>query len=325
MGIMAFGIPASFITSSIGGTFNASGNSRTPFIISALGIALNMILSPIFILGLDMGVVGAGITSVTAQYAVLVAMLVAVKRFKSRPFAEFKLTQRFDFAAIRASFVSGKARDIFKLTWPVCLENTLFPLLTMATTYFEVAFGSFAVSISRVGTQVESLSWLVGAGFGAALTAFVGQNFGAGKHERINAGVRYTTFFMLGWGVLVACVLWFGSPVILMAFLPEFAHDPAMVRLVVSNLRILAACQIFSNMEFVATNAFRGKGRTLPPSITGIASNIIRVPLAFTLSRFTPLGLLGVWVAISVTAALRGVSIFIWYQLERTREKSNGN
>ena len=325
MGIMAFGIPASFITSSIGGTFNASGNSRTPFIISALGIALNMILSPIFILGLDMGVVGAGITSVMAQYAVLVAMLVAVKRFKSRPFAEFKLTQRFDFAAIRASFTSDKARDIFKLTWPVCLENTLFPLLTMATTYFEVAFGSFAVSISRVGTQVESLSWLVGAGFGAALTAFVGQNFGAGKHERINAGVRYTTFFMLGWGVLVACVLWFGSPVILMAFLPEFAHDPAMVRLVVSNLRILAACQIFSNLEFVATNAFRGKGRTLPPSITGIASNIIRVPLAFTLSRFTPLGLLGVWVAISVTAALRGVSIFIWYQLERTREKSNGN
>ena len=315
LGIMAFGIPASFITSSLGGTFNASGNSRTPFIISGLGIALNMILSPIFILGLNMGVVGAAITSVTAQYAVLIAMLVAVKRFRNRPFASFRLTARFDLSAIRTEIVSGKARDIFRLTWPICLENTLFPLLTMATTYFEVAFGSFAVSISRVGTQVESLSWLVGAGFGAALTAFVGQNFGAGKHERINAGVRYTTIFMLGWGVFVASVLWFGSPVILVAFLPGYASDPDMVRLVVSNLRILAACQVFSNLEFVATNAFRGKGRTLPPSITSVSSNVIRVPLAFILSR-TPLGLLGVWAAISITAALRGVSVFVWYQVE---------
>ena len=321
LGIMAFGIPASFITSSISGTFNASGNSRTPFIISGLGIVLNMILSPIFILGLDMGVVGAGITSVAAQYAVLVTMLFAVKRFKSRPFAVFELSARFNFAAIREDFVCGKVRDIFRLTWPICLENTLFPLLTMATTFFEVSFGSFAVSISRVGTQVESLSWLVGAGFGAALTAFVGQNFGAGKHERINAGVRYTTFFMLGWGVLVACVLWFGNPIIIAAFLPEFANDPDMVRLVISNLRILAACQVFSNLEFVATNAFRGKGRTLPPSITGISSNVIRVPLAFILSRFTPLGLLGVWVAISATAALRGVSIFVWYWLDGRKVK----
>jgi len=319
LGIMAFGVPASFITSSISGTFNASGNSRTPFIISALGIALNMILSPIFILGLDMGVVGAGITSVAAQYAVLFSMLHAVKRFKSRPFDEYKFLAPIDFAAIRVEFTRGKVRDIFRLTWPVCLENTLFPLLTMATTYFEVAFGYFAVSISRVGTQVESLSWLVGAGFGAALTAFVGQNFGAGKHERINEGVRYTTFFMLGWGVLVACVLWFGSPVIIAAFLPGFASDPEMIGLVVSNLRILAACQVFSNLEFVATNAFRGKGRTLPPSITGITSNIIRVPLALVLSRFTPLGLLGVWAAISITAGFRGVSIFIWYHIDKKR------
>ncbi|MCL2405315.1 MAG: MATE family efflux transporter [Defluviitaleaceae bacterium] len=322
LGIMAFGIPASFITSSLSGTFNASGNSRTPFVISSCGIVLNMILSPIFILVLDMGVVGAGITSVAAQYTVMIAMAIAVKRFRGRPFEVFKLTARFDFAAIRADIAGGKSRDIFRLTWPVCLENTLFPLLTMATTYFEVAFGAFAVSISRVGTQVESLSWLVGAGFGAALTAFVGQNFGAGKHTRINTGVRYTTIFMLGWGALVACVLWFGSPVIIAAFLPEFAHDPDMVRLVVLNLRILAACQVLSNLEFVATNAFRGKGRTLPPSITGIASNVIRVPLAFLLSRFTPLGLLGVWVAISATAAFRGVSIFAWYHIEKRKAAS---
>jgi len=318
LGIMAFGIPASFITSSLSGTFNASGNSRTPFIIGSLGIVLNMILSPIAIIGFDMGVVGAALTSVIAQYAVLIANLIAVKLFKNRPFAVFRFTTRLDIAAIRADFINGKAKEIFRLTWPICIENTLFPLLTMATTRFEMGFGAFTVAISRVGTQVESLSWLVGAGFGAALTAFVGQNFGAGKHKRIDQGVRYGTVFMLGWGLMVTAVLWFGSPVIIAGFLPEFAPYPEMTRLVVYNLRILATCQIFSNLEFVATNAFRGKGRTLPPSITSVSSNIIRVPLAFILSR-TALGILGVWVAIAITASIRGVSIFIWYFIDKKR------
>jgi Na+-driven multidrug efflux pump len=166
---------------------------------------------------------------------------------------------------------------------------------------------------------VESLSWLVGAGFGAALTAFVGQNFGAGKFERIDRGVRYTTFFMVGWGLIVTAILWFGSPLILVAFLPEFISDAEMSSLVVSNLRILAVCQVFANMEFVAANAFRGKGRTLPPSVTNIISNIIRVPLAFLLSQ-TSLGLLGVWVAISFTAGLRGALIILWYILSKKRQ-----
>jgi len=321
LGIMAAGIPAVFISASIGGTFNASGNSRTPFIISSSGIALNIVLSPIFILLLNMGVIGAALTSVIAQYVVLAAMLVAVKRSKNRPFEMYRITARFRISAITADFRDGKAREIIRLTLPIWLENTLFPLLTIATTRFEVAFGAFAVSISRVGGQIESLTWLVGAGFGAALTAFVGQNFGAGRPERISKGVRYASVFMAGWGLMVSAILWFGSPVVMAMFLPDFVQDPEMTRLVVSNLRILAACQVFMNLEVVAVNAFRGTGRTVPPSITNITSNVIRVPLAFILSR-TSLGLLGVWTAISFTAALRGISIFTWYLIDMKKRKN---
>jgi len=320
MGITAAGMPALFIAASISGTFNASGNSRTPFIISGCGIALNMILSPIFILLLDMGVTGAAFTSVVSKYVVLAAVLVAVKRSKNRPFDIYRLTARPRFSVIYEDFRTGKAREIIKLTLPIWLENTLFPLLSIATARFEVAFGAFAVSISRVGGQIESLSWLVGAGFGAALTAFVGQNFGAGKPERISRGVRYSAVFMTGWGLMVTAILWFGSPVVLAMFLPEFVQDPEMTALVVSNLRILAICQVFMNLEFVATNAFRGRGRTVPPSVTGITTNVIRVPLAFILSR-SALGLPGVWIAISFTASLRGLSIFLWYMIDMKKER----
>ena len=201
------------------------------------------------------------------------------------------------------------------------MESTLFPLLTMVTTRFEASFGASAVSMSRVGSQIESLSWLVGAGFGAALTAFVGQNFSAGKMDRVSKGVQYATLSLIFWGIVVTAILWFGGGVIFAIFLPEYGVYPEMQNLFITYLRILAACQIFANLEYVATNALRGKGKTIPPSAISITSNVIRVPLAFFLS-LTPLGLLGIWIAISFSAGLRGAGVFLWYLWDGRRAKA---
>ena len=317
IGIMAIGIPAVFISSSIDGTFLASGNSRTPFILGSSGLILNMILTPIFIFVLDLGVIGAAVSSILSQYAVFIARVIAIKFYKNRPFSQYNFIMPF-------SLRDDSVKQIFKLTWPICLENTLFPLLTMVTTRFEAGFGSTAVSMSRVGVQIESLSWLVGGGFGAALTAFVGQNFGAKMFDRVSAGVKYAFMTLFLWGVIVTLILWFGGGVIFSVFLPEYAPYPELASLFITYLRILAACQIFANLEFAATNAFRGKGKTLPPSIVSISSNIIRVPLALILS-LTPLGLLGIWIAVSFTAGIRGLGVSVWYWLDNMKTKKLEN
>jgi len=316
--ITAIGMPAMFISSAIGGAFVASGNAKTPLLISAGGLILNMVLTPLLVFGFGLGVVGAAFASIIAQYTVLTTSIFALKRFKSRPFAEYHIFTK----DIISDFRDGIARDIFKLTIPICIENTIFPLLSMVTTSFEVGFGDFIPALTRVGTQVESLSWLVGAGFGAALTAFVGQNFGAGEHERISKAVKYTTGFLAGWGLIVTLVMWFGGEIVFGIFLSGYAIYPERFELFLMFMRILAVCQIFANLEFVAGNAFRGKGRPLPPSIVGIASNVIRVPLAFALSR-TSLGVLGIWAAISFTAALRGICSCTWYFIDEYKEKRN--
>jgi len=312
LSIMALGMPIMFMANAIDGSFVASGNSRTPFIIGSSGLILNMILTPIFIFVLELGVIGAAVTSVISQYTVFFVRLLAITRFKNRPFEAYRF---------RTKFCTETARHIFKLTLPISAEQTLWPLLTMVTTRIEVSFGAFALSMSRVGTQVESLSWLVGAGFGAALTSFVGQNFGAGKLDRVNKAVSYSVMILVCWGIIVTGVLALGSSVILNIFLPEFAADPEMSRLFGTYMYILAASQIFANLEYVGTNAFRGKGKTLPPSIISISSNIIRVGLAVVLSR-TALGLLGVWIAVSSTAGLRGFAVCAWYFMTQRRDRS---
>ena len=309
--VIAFGMPAMYVSAAVTGTFVSSGNARTPFLINGGGLIFNMLLTPFFIFVLDLGVVGAAASSSIAKIAVMIVNLIAIKRFKSRPFSEYYF---FDSRKIYDT-----VKEIFKIAWPVSLENTVWPLFTLAVVRLEVGFGSSALAMSRVGTQVESLSWLVGAGFGAALTAFVGQNFGAGRFDRISKGVKCSVGVLITWGAIVSIILWFGGGIIFQVFLPHYSSYIEMRNLFVTYLRILAIAQIFANMEYVGSNAFRGMGQTLPPSVVSISSNIIRIPLAFALS-LTGLGILGVWAAVAFTSALRGIGSCTWYYFKNRKD-----
>ncbi|MDR1932964.1 MAG: MATE family efflux transporter, partial [Spirochaetales bacterium] len=219
--------------------------------------------------------------------------------FRDRPF------ERYSF---RIHPDKKKIAMILKWALPIGLESILFCFLSMVTSRIEASFGANAVAASKVGSQVESLSWLIGGGFGSALVAFIGQNYGAGKQERIRKGVRTSAAAMAVWGVFVTLFLIFAGGFVFSLFLP----DPEMVKLGVPYLRILAFCQLTFNLEAVGAGAFKGTGRTLQPSLVSVVSNIIKPILALFLSR-TSLGLYGVWIAISLTAILRGVWVCVWY------------
>jgi Na+-driven multidrug efflux pump len=117
------------------------------------------------------------------------------------------------------------------------------------------------------------------------------------------------------WGVMITLFLWLGGSFVFSLFLP----GSEMLALGIPYLRILSFAQLPMTMESVAAGAFKGTGRTIPPSIASIVTNIIRPILAYFLSR-TSLGLYGVWIAVSATALMRGAWICLWFILaERKR------
>jgi putative MATE family efflux protein len=299
LSIVAWGIPAAFFSAVIIGSFNASGNSRTPFILNGIGLAVNVLLDPVFILVLRMDVRGAAIATVIAQLIVAVLLFAAVNWFRDRPFERYLVKIRIE-----------KEKIVPMLKWavPIGLESLLFCFLSMLTSRIEASFGAHAMATSKVGSQIESLSWLIGGGFGSALIAFIGQNYGAGKWDRITRGVRLSVLAMTVWGLFVTLLLWFAGGFLFSLFLP----DPELVLLGTSYLRILAICQLAMNLEAVSAGAFKGTGRTLMPSVVSIMVNVTRPILALILSR-TSLGLYGVWIAVTITANIRGIWISLWY------------
>lgn len=155
---------------------------------------------------------------------------------------------------------------------------------------FVAHYGAGAIATQRVGSQVESLSWLIGGGFASALTAFMGQNFGAKKWERIHQGFKIATGVMMTWGLLVSLMLFFGARFLFSLFIPE----PDIIVLGVDYLRIFSLAQLPTCIEALAAGAFRGVGSTQPPSIVSITFNVLRVLLAYVLVQ-TALGLNGIW------------------------------
>ena len=299
--IVSFGLPFFFPSAAIAGTFNGAGNSRMSLKINAVGIVINILLSPILIFPAGLGVRGAAVATVIAQGVAAIVAIIAIKKHKGRPFEKIKVLALPEFSIVK---------QIFKWVLPVSVESFLFTTLSMFLAGFVAYYGAAAIAASRVSIQIESLTWLIGGGFASALTAFVGQNYGAGKWSRIHRSFRVSTAMMVCWGVIVTATIFFGARVLILIFIPD---DPEVLRIGTEYLRILAICQIPQCLEGVAAGAFRGRGRTVPPSVSSVVSNTLRVVLAFFLSFHTPLGLTGIWIAISVGAAVRGIWIYSWY------------
>jgi len=303
LAIVSLSLPMMFISAAITGIFNGAGNARLSLLINGVGFSINMVLDPILILTLDMGIRGAGIATVIAHSVALCLAIILLKKHKNRPFEKIKLLVKPNIEAVK---------QIFRWVSPVSLESGLFTVLTMIVTFLITRYGASALATMRVGSQIESLTWLIAGGYASALTAFTGQNFGAGKWSRIHRGFKISMVIMTVWGLLVSFLLFFFGGALFRIFVP---NDPEVIEMGIHLLKIFAVIQIPACLEGVAAGIFRGLGKTMPPSIASISSNVLRVVLAYGFMYLTDLSLTGLWLAVAISAAVRGIWILAWYML----------
>jgi putative MATE family efflux protein len=309
LSIVAVMMPFNFIINVFSGTFQGSGNSRTPFLVNLCGVITNVVLDPLLILVFKMGVPGAAIATAFSQFVSVIAIVVVLFGLHIKPFEGFFIRLRLD---------KYHTAQILRWGVPVGLQTLFFCFLSMVTSRIEAQFGAAAVAADKIGSQVESLSWMIGGGYSSALVAFIGQNFGAKKWTRIRRGLKLSVFILLGWTGFVTIFLWTGGPWAFSLFLPQ-KNEVALGTIYV---RIIAFCEIFSAFESTCSGGFTGTGRTIPPAVVVLCCNGLRPILAWLLSRGS-LGVYGVWIAITLTAIMRGVFMPIWFLAYQRRLPHN--
>lgn len=170
--------------------------------------------------------------------------------------------------------------------------------------------GACGCCSTKVGSQIEAISWMTAEGLSVALGSFVGQNYGAKKYSRINKGCKIAITVSSVLGIITTLVLVFAGESIFSIFIDESeAIEKGAIY-----LKILGYSQFFMCLEIITTGAFKGLGRTYIPSIIITILTGARVPLAYFISRPEMLGLNGVWWSITLSSILKGIlmiSLFI--------------
>lgn len=305
LSILSTGMIFQFLIITVTGMFNGSGNSKTPFLFNTIGLVLNMLLDPILIYLLRMGVMGAAYATVAAQFTVCVLLLLFLKLGKNNLF-DFKFEWIWNPKHIRLLFRWGT---------PLFLESALFTIITMVLSRFVSAYGTTAIAVQKVGSQIESISWMVAQGFAAAMSAFVGQNFGARNYHRIQFGYSKSMYIMILWGTVTSLALFFFPGEIFRLFISE----PDAIADGIAYLKILSFSQLFMCTELTAAGAFRGLGKTAAPSAISIAFNLLRIPLALLLSNALHFGLNGIWITFTLTSIIKGIATPFAYHREKNK------
>jgi putative MATE family efflux protein len=305
--IVSMGMVFFFLPPVLTGIFNGHGDSRTPFLINTIGLVTNIILDPLLILGIGpfpkMGVAGAAVATIFAQF-IVAATFIFIIRKRTDYFAGVNFLQKPDWKHIQG---------IVKLGLPVALQSGAFTLIAMVIARILARWGSTPIAVQSVGSQIESISWMTASGFQTALGAFVGQNYGAKKWDRIYKGYYTAIGIISVIGVITSSLLILLPGPIFSIFIRE----PKVVQDGIIYLRILGLSQFFMCIEITTAGAFNGLGKTVPPSVVGIVLNTLRIPGALLLS--ISLGLTGVWWSITISSILKGLILTSWFVIFLSR------
>jgi putative MATE family efflux protein len=290
------GAPLVFGFFAVEATFRASGDTRTPLVLLAASVLMNLVLDPLLIVGAGplprLGIAGAATAALLTRGLVLAVGLVLLVRRGLVKLAGF------DGRAVATVLAVGA---------PTAGTGIFFSAVYMGLTRITTRFGVPALAALGIGHKLEGLSFMVATGFALAAAAVVGQNLGAGRVDR----ARRAGWLTAGYASMVGAAVALAFIALPETMVAVFSPDPLVIEGGAGYLRAMALAQITMGLEIVLEASLGGAGYTVMPMMWVGLITASRIPLAAWLASF--LGLTGVWVAIGGTAVLRGVAmVLLW-------------
>jgi putative MATE family efflux protein len=276
--------------------FIGYGDSRSPFKINTVAFALNILLDAILIFWVGLGIYGAAIATVLSQATATILFY-------------RKLHSREDLKFSKAPFQLVLLKEIVRLGTSPAIQRISFTIIAIMMARIISNWGASAIAVQKVGVQIEAISYMTAAGFMSALTSISGIAYGARDYNK-----QWLTFKS---GVLLATIIGVVTSTLFIVF-PKtifsiFLKEPESIAMGSEYLTILGFSQLFMCLEFMATGAFFGWGRTHIPAITGISLTVLRIPMALAFIHFWKNSLSSVWWSISISSIAKGTILVTLY------------
>ena len=285
------------------------GDSKTPLYFLMGSVGLNIILDLIFVPVFHWGVAGVAVATVISQGGAFIVQIIYLNKYHK--------VVKFSFTNLKFD------KDIFiksmKIGLPTGFQQT-FVAAGMVALYWVVnKFGVDANAAYSVAGRIDSFAALPAMSFAIALSTFVGQNLGANKPERVKTGLRATFILTSSVTLVISAIIVLFSKYLMMMF----TNDAVVIELGRSYLLVIGSTYILFSSMFVINGVLRGAGDTLVPMFISLFSLwVIRIPVAYFLSRNPALGVHGVWWAIPFGWLSGLILYYFYYRSGRWKKKA---
>lgn len=229
----------------------AVGDSKRPLYFLMISCTSNILLDLLMIAVLKLGVVGAAAATILSQLMSAVMVMVTLMRTKDMHHLEWRkigIDRRMLQRMIRIGFPSG-------------LQAVMYGLSNMIIQSGINSLGTDTVAAWTVYTKIEAMVWMLTSSFGIAITTFAGQNYGAGKMDRVRGGVRSCMGMMIGVTVVMSVIIYYWGD----RALWWFTSDPEVIRIGIVMMRYLSRVYVAYVAIEILSGALRGVGDSWIP------------------------------------------------------------
>ena len=305
--VFLLGIVFMFIYNTGSALLRAMGDSKRPLIYLIVCCFVNIVLDILFVAVFQMGVFGAALATIIAL--AISSVLVTKALANSKELCDFSIREiRIDWSMLKRQIYIGL---------PGGIQTSMYSLSNMILQVAVNKLGTDAAAAWTTLAKMDAIYWMVGGSLGTALTTVVGQNFGAGKVDRVKKSVNIGLglYYALS-GAIVIILMTFQRPLFAI-----FTDNQGVIDIAVSAFSIMAPFYLLFSFIEIYSCALRGMGDVLIPMImtmTGVCG--FRVLWSIFIVPISPSMELISW-SYPVSWAVTSACFIVYYRYKMRRYK----
>ncbi len=303
--IIFWGIGFVFLYNFFAALLRAVGNSVIPLIFLAVCAVLNIVLDLYFVLGCQWGVSGAAAATVISQAVsgIGIGIYTWITQPKLRP------------AAKNCRIESTLLKEMAQFSLLTSLQQSVMNLGILMVQGLVNSFGTAVMAAFAAAVKIDSFAYMPVQDFGNAFSTFIAQNYGAGKKERIEKGIKKAVMIAIIFCLCVSFVVCFFAKPLMLLFVD--AGETAILNIGVQYLRIEGAFYCGIGCLFLLYGYYRAVGKPGMSVVLTVISLGTRVVLAYVLSALEPVGVTGIWWSVPIGWFLADLVGFMYYRKSR--------
>ena len=282
--IRSFEMLPVFIFGAFQSVRQAQGDTTTPVYLSIVTILINIVLTAVFVRGMGMGALGAGLATMIGQAAIAPICLYLL----------FSKRQPLHLTLDALHFRLAETKQLVRISLPAAGSQALSSLGFLVLQIVVVSYGDEVTAAFSIGNKIASLLLMPVIALGTVLAAYVGQNIGAGNPERARKACKVSR--NLGLLISIAgCLILLPFREWLVSLL---TNDPLTQSFAIVYVFWTLLTQPLMALFQNYLGIFNGAGNTRYAMVLSSARLwVIRLPLLLVFKLFTDIGSSGIWYA----------------------------